>query len=83
VAGSYLNCSHHAAVLVLKKVAMVDERTDNARIPEIHSQFDAWVSAAFTIPILDVNDVAEEWLIYRYSVGLHEQEMKLMDVKGM
>ena len=68
---------------MLEKMAMVDERTDDARIPEVHSQFDAWVSAAFTIPILDVDGVAQEWLIYRYSVGLYEQEMKLMDVKGM
>ncbi|HVR24143.1 MAG TPA: hypothetical protein VMU26_12590 [Candidatus Polarisedimenticolia bacterium] len=62
---------------------MVDERTDDARIPEIHSQFNAWVSAAFTVPILDVDGVAQEWLFYWYSVGSYEPEMKLMDVKGM
>jgi len=62
---------------------MLDEPADHARIPEIHSQFDAWISAAFTVPILDVDGVAQEWLIDRRSVRLYEQEMKLMDVKGM
>src|ERR1700722_20073439 len=68
---------------MFEKMAMVDERTHDARIPEIHSQFDAWISAAFTVPILDVDGVAQEWLICRCSVRLYEQEMKLMDVKGV
>ena len=52
---------------MLEKMAMVDEPADDTRIPEIHSQFDAWISAAFTVPILDVDGVAQEWLIYRRS----------------
>jgi len=62
---------------------MVDERADDARIPEIHSQLDAWISGAFAVPILDVDGIAQEWLIYRLSIVLQEQEMKLMDVEGM
>jgi len=60
-----------------------DERTNDALVSKIHSQFDAWVRGAFAVPVIDVDGVAKEGLIYRYSVGLQEQEMKLMDVKSM
>src|SRR5271154_5768165 len=62
-------------------MAVVDESAHRIWIAKIHSQRDAWIRGAFSIPIGDVYGVAQKCVIYRSSVPADKKEMNLVNVK--
>ena len=62
------NSSHHAAIFVLDEMAVVNERADDARISEIHSQLHAGKRGAAATPKGYVHHVPQERLIHSYAV---------------
>ena len=82
-AGQNLNGSHHAAVLVFEQMAVVDKSADAIGIAEIHPQANARIGQALAVPEGDVDCVAQERLADGNAKPLHENEMDLVNVKGV
>ena len=62
-------------------MAVVDEGADRIWIAKIHTQLDAWVRAAFSIPIGNVYGVAKKRVIYGGAIPADKKKMDLVDVK--
>src|ERR1700751_2376603 len=73
--------SHHAAVLVLEDVAVIDEGADGVWIAEIHAQAHARILQHASAVVGDVDRIAQKRLVDRKSGPVEQLEMKLVDVK--
>src|ERR1700744_87260 len=82
-ARDHLDRSHHAAVLMLEDVTVVDEGADDVGIPEIHPQTHARILQHAIVVIGNVHGIAQERLVDRDARPVEQLEMKLMDVKIM
>src|ERR1700722_18450615 len=72
VARQDTNRPHHAAVLMLEQVAVIDERPHRVRVPEIHPQTHARVVKHPVGVIRNVDRVAQERLIDGCPGPVHE-----------
>jgi hypothetical protein len=75
--------AHHPAILVLEKMAVLRKCADRILIAEVHPKFDAWINGAFPVPVRDIDRIAKERFVYRYTIPGKHQKVELMDVKGM
>lgn len=78
-----LNDAHHASVLVFEKVTVINEGSHDVRISEVHAQGDAGINSALTIPERYVHGVFQERFVNLHAIEFEEQEVDLMDVKGV
>src|SRR5215470_14553613 len=77
------NEAHHAAVFMLKQVAVVRKGAYDTGGAEIHAQLDARVFGGLAVPKGDVNGVAEKGFVRRRVETFDQQEMDLVDVEGV
>src|SRR6202042_1365970 len=74
--------SHHAAVLVLQKVAMIDKGANSVGITEIHAQAHAWILEHLIFEERNIHRIAQKGFIDGHSRPVDENEMELMVVEG-
>src|SRR4051794_28275382 len=79
----HLDRTHHAAVLVLQNVTVIWECADDVGIAKVHTQSYAGVYPSKSIPIWNVDRVAERKFFICTTRTPNHQEMGLMDVKGV
>src|SRR6476619_3271556 len=74
---------HHAGVLVIENVTMVEEIAHN-RAAEIHPYLDVWIFAC-AVPVADLVRIPPLLLIFRHglSIFLQNLEVNLVHVKFM
>src|SRR5580692_3086002 len=82
VCGIDLNLRHHAAILVVEDVTVIDEGSRNVGIPEIHPYSNAGVWSR-PCPVRDDHGVLQLGIRHRYAVDGFHQEVDLVDVEGV
>jgi hypothetical protein len=55
--------TNHTCVFVLEDVAMINERPDDLRIPEIHPKSDAWIFRTFAVPERQIDGIPQDRFI--------------------
>lgn len=77
--GSHANRCHHAAILVLENMAVIDEIAGR-RATEIHADLDAWIWAA-SRPVGNLEGIEILTVAHRRAVLLELQKMYLMNMQ--
>ena len=64
-------------------MAVIGKDTNSVGIAEVHPKLDAGVGHALSIPVGDIDGVAQEGFVDRHPVPGKHQEVDLMDVEGV
>ena len=76
----HLDLGHHATILMVENVAVVDKCPGNIRIAEIQAASDTRVRAAAR-PGRDGETIVEFRILHRHTIDRHQQEVDLMNME--
>jgi len=79
----YTDHSHHSAILMLQKMAVIYEGADGIGVTEIQPYFNAGVLKRLSVIKRNINSVAQERLVYRSAGKIEEQEVHLVDMESV
>ena len=68
------NRSHHPAVFVFQKVAVVDKGANDVGVAKIHANFNAGILLTLSVPVGDVDCVPQNRLVKRYRIPLQRRK---------